>query len=99
MGVTQQELSDHVAKVLFVLIGGDEKGRILKRRSVLCWESGGSQGVLTKAPFRSRWASFAFRHSSLPDFGNFGLLSISCCHRIVTGFSLLSAQAVISLLL
>jgi len=28
--VTQQELSDHVAKVLFVLIGGDEKGRILK---------------------------------------------------------------------
>merc|ERR1712181_88957 len=28
--VTQQELSDHVAKVLFVLIGGDEKGRILE---------------------------------------------------------------------
>jgi len=28
--VTAQELSDHVAKVLFVLIGGDEKGRILK---------------------------------------------------------------------
>jgi len=28
--VTKQELSDHVAKVLFVLIGGDEKGRILK---------------------------------------------------------------------
>merc|ERR1712066_1222983 len=28
--VSQQELSDHVAKVLFVLIGGDEKGRILK---------------------------------------------------------------------
>jgi len=28
--VSQQELSDHVAKVLFVLIGGDDKGRISK---------------------------------------------------------------------
>merc|ERR1712032_1730298 len=79
--VTQQELSDHVAKVLFVL-------------------NGGSQGALTKAPFRSLWASFAFRHSSFPDFGNIGLLA-SCCHSplVVTGSSLLSAQAVILLLL
>merc|ERR1719397_2308829 len=73
------------------------RGGFWKRRSALCWESGGSQGALTKDPFRSLLASFAFRHSSFPAFGNFGLLA-SCCHSplVETGSSLLSAQAAVT---
>ena len=42
---------------------------------------------------RCLWASSAFRHSTFPDFG------IGCQPLLVTGSSLLSAEAVISLLL
>ena len=42
---------------------------------------------------RCLWASSAFRHSTFPDFG------IGCHPLLVTGSSLLSAEAVISLLL